>query len=188
MLIEHGSVALAYAERGVSRRRVVQGVAWSVPAVLIATAAPAAAASASPAPVGTITVAGDGQRGTEGAPANGLVYRINNTTLTYSGAGYVESLTVTVQFPKSSIATPLLYHEGAIYGWQSPVVTESTDVVTVAFTKDPSVSFQHYIPNFGGGFWIRAATGAPAFSATVYAIGTASGGGSITGGGALVFT
>jgi len=45
VLIEHGSVALAYAERGVSRRRVVQGVAWSVPAVLIATAAPAAAAS-----------------------------------------------------------------------------------------------------------------------------------------------
>jgi len=56
VLIEHGSVALARAERGVSRRRVVQGVAWSVPAVLIATAAPAAAAS--PAVQGRIALTG----------------------------------------------------------------------------------------------------------------------------------
>ncbi len=40
------------AEAGVSRRRILKGVAWGTPAVLIATAAPAAAASDEPPGVG----------------------------------------------------------------------------------------------------------------------------------------
>ena len=48
-------------ERGFSRRRVVKGVAWSVPVIVTAIAAPAAAASPPPTPTpASVTVLGAG--------------------------------------------------------------------------------------------------------------------------------
>lgn len=101
MLIEHGSVALAYAERGVSRRRVVQGVAWSVPAVLIATAAPAAAAS--PAVQGGLALTNSSMT------VNGSNIFVA-TTVVYVGDGSpspdfpVTSMTIEVSIPTARIS------------------------------------------------------------------------------------
>ncbi len=174
---------------GLSRRRVIQGAAWSVPAVLIATAAPAAAASPEQ-PVGQLTITGDGRRNLEGPPINGIAYRIDNQNLVYSGAEYPQTLVVGIEFPKAYIFEPSLFSQDTPYGWLEPLqLVDAGSVYRLTYTKDPAVSFQNYIPNFGGGTWVKAAAGAPAFTATAVVVsGTTPSGGIITGGGAISFT
>ena len=102
MSIDYGLSAPARGrERGVSRRRVVQGVAWSVPAVLIATAAPAAAASLP----GNLVLASVG--------ANQDTSRLQvSMTVSYMGDGAprpdypVTGITAKITVPTARIITP----------------------------------------------------------------------------------
>jgi hypothetical protein len=56
----------------VSRRTIAQGLAWTVPAIIVATAAPAAAASGTPAPVCV------DPRGLVVEPVEGMPWKTNN--------------------------------------------------------------------------------------------------------------
>ncbi|WP_062462174.1 hypothetical protein [Demequina soli] len=101
---------------GVSRRRLVQGVAWATPAILIATAAPAAAASPN------VTFSG-----LTFTPSNNGVNYFADYTLTPNGIN-VTSLVLTLTMPSQA------YESFSVVAGGTPSVSPATDIVTTSIT------------------------------------------------------
>lgn len=98
---------------GVSRRRVIQGVAWAAPVVVLATAAPALAASMDP-----VTVSLTGSTVRSGRAIN---YTINVNVAGAAGASLATGFTVTVN---------TLFRPGGTWGAVPALWSRSNNVFT----------------------------------------------------------
>ena len=122
---------------GLSRRRIIQGVAWTTPAVLIATAAPALAASGAPSATAQLVftqaeaVQRDNQwTGSGHVKAVSVAFRVQNQG---NGSRPVDAITVTFKVPGA--ANPGSPNVGFVYGdagWVYSTTVSGGDLVVVA--------------------------------------------------------
>ena len=133
-----------------SRRRILQGATWAVPAVLVASAAPASAASASMQLAvtiynqsrATLRLADSTVGGTGAVPSYLWGFQHSRT-----GDEYPATLSVAVRFPTAALRDPLALRAKASGLWERTVSTSGTfTVLTYTFPAANAGNLQYGIP------------------------------------------
>jgi len=196
---------VATTNHGISRRRILHGVAWAAPAVIVATAAPAAAASAT-TPLGASLPSGTGASFTDGQVASayqasywnatsGSSLKVVNSQVYIQNAGNgvpaMTGITATLVIPSNATGT-VSWGMGNVSGipsgtpWTLASASRSGGFVTLVlvYTGAPLGPWSGV---WLGNVWVGSATDPRPGSSTMTVNATHQGGGTsmVTAGAAV---